>query len=340
MRNSKIFRIGLVGYGYWGPNIARNFSTIQDVQVVKICDLDTQLLEQARRTYGHIQATRNYIDITTDCDINGVAIATPVSSHFDIAKSALCEGKHVFVEKPFTLNSAQAEELIDLAEKKNLTIMVDHTFLFTGSVRKIKELITEQNVLGDIFYYDSTRINLGLFQHDVNVAWDLAAHDFSIMDYVIDKKPAALTASGSAHFREEFEDIAYITIYFDNCLIAHFNLNWLSPVKIRSTLIGGKKKMLVWNDLEADEKIKIYDKGVNVENREGIYNSLVEYRSGDVLIPKVDHTEALKTECQYFVDCILNDKKPINDGQSGLRIVRMLEAVDQSLKSMGKLVRV
>jgi len=335
-----MFRIGVIGYGYWGPNIVRNFSSLDSVEVSVICDTDENALKQAVKTY-HIPFTaKDYRDVAASNQIDAVAIVTPVSSHFEIAKHALEAGKHVFVEKPFTTTIREAEILVELAEKKRRTIMVDHTFLFTGSVQKIKELISEKKALGDIYYYDSTRINLGLFQHDVNVAWDLATHDFAIMDYVIDKKPVALSANGSAHFRNDLADIAYITVYFDNCLIAHFNLNWLSPVKIRSTLIGGEKKMLVWNDLEADEKIKIYDKGVTVENKAGINELLIEYRSGDVLVPKVNHTEALKVECEYFVQCIENGHTPINDGHSGLRAVRMLEAVDRSLKEKGKLVHV
>jgi predicted dehydrogenase len=216
--------------------------------------------------------------------------------------------------------------------------MVDHTFIFTGAVRKIKSLV-DSRALGEIYYYDSTRVNLGLFQHDVNVVWDLAPHDLSVMDYVIKSRPCAITANGVDHFGRSLENIAYIAVYFPDNLIAHFNVNWLSPVKIRTTLIGGAKRMLVWNDLDTDEKIKIYDKGVTVKDRQGIYNLLVEYRSGDMWAPRVDHTEALRAELVYFVDCILKDKAPINDGLAGLRIIRMLEASDRSLKNRGKMIK-
>ena len=253
------------------------------------------------------------------------------------AKSALENGKHIFVEKPFTSSVKEAEELIELAEKKNLLIMVDHTFLFTGAVKKIKELI-DDNVLGDLYYYDSVRVNLGLFQHDINVIWDLAPHDFSVMDYLIKDKPIAISAIGVDHFGRDLENIAYVTLYFNNNMIAHFNFNWLSPVKIRKTLIGGEKKMLVWNDLEADEKIKIYNKGVNIKSKEGVYELLVDYRAGDMLSPRIAPTEALRVESEYFVDCVLKNITPINDGQAGLRIVKMLKASDTSLKHKGKLI--
>jgi predicted dehydrogenase len=330
-----MIRIGVIGYGYWGPNIVRCFHDIEEVKIVSVCDENIRALRRVEKTYPSIGVTRDSKDIIFSPEIDAVAVITPVFTHYEFAKKALENGKHVFVEKPFTSNVAQAEELIELADKKNLKIMVDHTFLFTGAVRKIKQLINE-GVLGDLYYYDSTRVNLGLFQHDINVIWDLAPHDLSIMDYVINANPVAITASGKAHLDNGKEDVAYITVYFMNNVIAHFNVNWLSPVKVRNTLIGGEKKMLVWNDLEADEKIKVYDKGVKVKNREGVYNLLISYRSGDMWAPRVDQVEALKVETKYFVDCILNDETPINDGHAGLRVVRMLEACDESLKHNGR----
>jgi predicted dehydrogenase len=260
-----------------------------------------------------------------------------LATHFELARKALLNGKHVFVEKPFTQTSGQAKELIDLAEKKNLKIMVDHTFLFTGAVRKIKQAI-DDGILGDLYYFDSTRVNLGLFYHDANVVWDLAPHDFSIMDYLIKERPVEVIATGQAHFNHGLEDVAYITIYLSNQVIAHFNVNWLSPVKVRTTLIGGDKKMLVWNDLDADEKIKIYDKGVKVTNGDSRYDLLVSYRSGDMWVPKIDQVEALKLETEYFVSCITQDRIPINDGHAGLRVVKMLEAANQSLKKKGEMI--
>ncbi|MDR3557983.1 MAG: Gfo/Idh/MocA family oxidoreductase, partial [Candidatus Pacebacteria bacterium] len=261
---------------------------------------------------------------------------TPVWSHFELAKAALENGKHVFVEKPFTSNVAQAEELIELAEKRNLKIMVDHTFLFTGAVKKIRQLI-DQGELGDLYYYDSTRVNLGLFQHDIDVIWDLAPHDLSIMDYLIHKEPEAVVATGEAHLNS-YADVAYLTVYFPQKTIAHINVNWLSPVKVRTTLIGGEKKMLVWNDLEADEKVKVYDKGVQMTSQEGVYDLLVSYRSGDMWAPKIEQTEALKVELKYFIDCIESNQTPFNDGVAGLRVIRLLEAAKVSLKRRGEIV--
>jgi len=261
-----------------------------------------------------------------------------VWTHYELAKAALENGKHIFVEKPFTSNTKQAEELIELAAKKNLKIMVDHTFLFTGAVKKIRQLL-DDDALGKLYYYDSTRVNLGLFQHDVNVIWDLAPHDLSIMDYLIQESPEAIVATGQMHLNG-FEDVAFITVYFPNQIIAHLNVNWLSPVKIRTTLIGGEKKMLVWNDLEADEKIKIYDKGVTVTSREGVYNLLVNYRTGDMWAPKLDSTEALRRAGEHFVDCIANGKVPDTDGHMGLRVVELIQAATSSMRGRGETIYV
>jgi len=330
-------RIGVIGYGYWGPNLVRNFNLAEGARLTAVCDKSSNAIKKVNALYnGDLRTTTNADEILTSPDIDAVAIATPVFTHFELAKKALENGKHVFVEKPFTSTVAQAEELIELADKKNLTIMVDHTFLFTGAVRKIKELI-DNDVLGRLFYFDSTRVNLGLFQHDINVIWDLAPHDLSIMDYVVNDKPVAVAATGTAHFNG-LENIAFVTVYFENNMIGHFNVNWMSPVKVRSTLIGGDKKMLVWNDLDADEKIKIYDKGVDVSSKESIYNLLVSYRSGDVWVPKINQTEALKIEADYFVDCITKGTSPINDGMAGLRVVKILEATTKSLKKKGEMV--
>ena len=332
-----MIKIGVIGYGYWGPNIVRNFNGIEKASVISISDINTDALKRAQREYPDLRCSADHRDVITSSKIDAVAIITPVFTHYSLAKEVLENGKHVFVEKPFTSTTKEAEELIELAARKKLKIMVDHTFLFTGAVRKIKELV-DGDVLGELYYYDSTRVNLGLFQHDINVIWDLAPHDLSIMDYIIKEKPVSITANGVDHFGRDLENIAYITVYFTNNMIAHFNVNWLSPVKVRKTLVGGGKKMLVWDDLEADEKIKIYDKGVDIKDKEGVYNLLAKYRSGDMHAPKVEATEALKLEAEYFVDCIMNDKVPINDGHAGLRIVKMLEASNHSLKNGGKQV--
>lgn len=334
-----MIRVGVIGYGYWGPNILRNFNSVEGAKVKCVCDMSSDALRRAQKAYPGLATTTDADEVIASPDIDAVAVVTPVFTHFEIAKKALENGKHVFVEKPFTSKTSEAEALIELAERKRLKIMVGHTFLFTAAVRKIKELIDDDK-LGALYYYDSTRVNLGLFQHDVNVIWDLAPHDLAIMDYIIKEKPTAISASGAEHFGRGLEDIAYITVYFESNMIAHFNVNWLSPVKIRTTLIGGTKKMLLWNDLEADEKIKLYDKGVNIETKEGAYNLLAKYRSGDMWAPKLENIEALKLEAEQFVDCIENDKTPINDGYAGLRVVKMIEASNMSLKNKGKLIKI
>ena len=329
-------RVGVIGYGYWGPNVLRNLYALEACEVAALCDQNPAALQKARRTYPGLHMATDAGEVLAAPDIDAVAIVTPVWTHYELARTALENGKHVFVEKPFTATAQQAEELVELANRKNLRIMVDHTFLFTGAVKKIRELI-DKGALGPLYYFDSTRINLGLFQHDVSVVWDLAPHDLSIMDYVIRQKAEAVVATGGSHFNGQ-ADMAFVTVYFPDNVVAHINVNWLSPVKVRTTMIGGRDKMLVWNDLEADEKIKVYDKGVNVTSREGVYDLLVSYRSGDVWAPKVDQTEALKAELAYFLDCIVSGETPFNDGEAGLRVVRMLEAADRSLAERGKVV--
>jgi len=333
-----MLRFGVVGYGYWGPNIVRNLRGLEGCQVVGICDQSATARKRIQSANPGIPVYSDYNELVVSPDVDAIAVITPVWTHFDVAKAALQNGKHVFVEKPFTSSTSQAEELINLAEQKNLKIMVDHTFLFTGAVRKIRKLLDE-GVLGKLYYYDSTRVNLGLFQHDCNVIWDLAPHDLSIMNHLLSSDVEAISATGQTHLNGH-EDIAFITAYFPEKMIAHVNVNWLSPVKVRTTLIGGEKKMLVWNDLEADEKLKIYDKGVDVKNQEGLYNLLVSYRSGDMWAPQVEQVEALRLELGYFAECIRNDQTPFNDGRAGLKVVRMLEAASESLSQRGSLVYV
>jgi predicted dehydrogenase len=331
-----MIRVGVIGYGYWGPNIVRNFNNGDLSRVAMVCDQRPESLRKVQQSYPQIAVTRDSAELISSADIDVVAVVTPVWTHFELAKAALKNGKHVFVEKPFTFTSAQAEELVNLAEQKNLRIMVDHTFLFTGAVKKIRQLI-DDGTLGNLYYYDSTRVNLGLFQHDVNVIWDLAPHDLSIMDYLIQEKPLGVVATAERHLNG-LEDIAFLTFYFPRNIIAHINVNWLSPVKVRTTLIGGEKKMVVWNDLEADEKIRVYDKGVEKVSADGIYEMLVKYRTGDMWAPQVEHTEALKMELEYFVQCIHTNQSPVNDGKAGWRVVQMLEAANQSLKSRGAMI--
>jgi predicted dehydrogenase len=331
-----LLRVGVIGYGYWGPNIVRNFHAQDQSRVVAVCDKSQKSLAKVRHAFPDMATTDDVDDLLTSPDIDVIAVVTPVWTHFELAKKALQNGKHVFVEKPFTCSVAQGEELIELAERKGLKIMVDHTFLFTGAVRRMKQMI-DDGTLGELYYYDSTRVNLGLFQHDVNVLWDLAPHDLSVMDHLIKQKPEAVVATGERHLNG-VADIAFMTLYYPGNMIGHINVNWLSPVKVRTTLIGGEKKMLVWNDLEADEKLKVYDKGVQMTSGDAVHQLLVSYRTGDMWAPKIEQVEALKAEAGYFVDCILNNKTPFNDGHAGLHVVRMLEAADKSLQEKGKII--
>jgi len=330
-------KFGVIGYGYWGPNVVRNLDRLDETELIAVCDKDPAARRKVAKAYPDVLVTDDPAELMSSPEIDAIAVVTPVWTHYELAKAALQNGKHVFVEKPFTSNAAQAQELIDLAARKNLKIMVDHTFLFTGAVQKIKKLL-QDGALGKLYYYDSMRVNLGLFQHDVNVVWDLAPHDLSIIDHLIQQSPEAISATGQTHLNGH-EDVAFITLYFPDKVIAHINVNWLSPVKVRTTLIGGEKKMLVWNDLEVDEKIKIYDKGVQITSREGLYNLLVNYRSGDMWAPQIEQVEALTRELTYFVECIANDKTPVNDGEAGLRVVKMLEAASESIRKRGELVR-
>jgi predicted dehydrogenase len=330
-------KFGVIGYGYWGPNIVRNLINLDGSEVHTIADMNPAAQARARKAYPGVHITGSAMEVITSPDIDVVAIVSPVWTHYELTKAALQNGKHVFVEKPFTSTSAQGEELVNLAEQKKLTIMVDHTFLFTGAVRRIGKLIDE-GTLGNLYYYDSTRVNLGLFQHDINVLWDLAPHDLSIMDYLIKANPEGVVATGQGHLNGH-EDVAFMTIYFPDKVIAHINVNWLSPVKVRTTLIGGEKRMIVWNDLEADEKVKVYDKGVKITSREGLYELLVSYRSGDMWSPQLEQVEALRQELGYFVECINGGDEPFNNGHAGLRVVRMLEAASESMTKKGAFIR-
>lgn len=330
-------KVAVIGAGYWGPNLIRNFFAQDEVDGVIACDLDEGRLARMQKSFPGIEVSRDVDAVLSRSDVDIVAIATPVSSHFEIAKKAFTNGKHCFIEKPMTASVAEAVELMELAEKKGLNLFVDHTFIYTGAVRKMKEII-ESGRLGEIYYFDSVRVNLGLFQHDVNVIWDLAPHDLSIMDYLLEQKPLAVSAVGSCHVGNGLEDIAYLTLEFANNLIAHFHVNWLAPMKIRKTLIGGTKSMIVYDDTEASEKVKIYDKGIDVTTREGVYDTLVQYRTGDMLSPKLDQEEALAVGTRHFIDCVLNNKTPVTDARAGLNVVRVLEASGISIKNRGQAV--
>jgi predicted dehydrogenase len=333
--------IGVIGCGYWGPNLLRNFSEQEEARLLWMCDLDTRRLETLARRYPSAQTTTDYRQLLSDSQLDAVVIATPVSTHYNFAREALLAGKHVLIEKPFTANIREAEELIRLAEARHLTLMVDHTFIYTGAVRKIKEVV-ESGELGDLLYFDSVRINLGLFQRDINVVWDLAPHDLAIMDFILDRQPLSVTATGSCHVERGIENIAYVMLRFPDEFIAHFHFNWLSPVKIRRTLIAGSRRMIVYDDIEPTEKIRIYDKGVMVTrseeaaDKEAAYQTLVSYRTGDVWVPKLDSTEALNYVCREFLSAIGEKRRPLTDGQSGLRVVRLLEAAQASISQNGR----
>jgi predicted dehydrogenase len=332
-------RVGLIGYGYWGPNLLRNFAELTGSQVAAVCDLSSERLELVRRRYPAVRTTTNWLDLIGDHSIDAIAVATPVSTHFELASEALRAGKHVLVEKPLTANSEQALGLMEEAARHKRVLMVDHTFVYTGAVRKIRELVAEGKV-GEIYYYDSVRVNLGLFQHDVDVIWDLAVHDLAIMIYVLGCVPCAIAATGKNHFQGGKENIAYITAFFEGMLIAHINVNWLAPVKVRRTLIGGSRQMIVYDDMEITEKVKVYDRGVtiNADHTERAYQERVGYRMGDMWAPVLDITEALRVEGQEFIEAIEKARQPITDGDAGLQVVRILEAATESMKARGKLV--
>jgi predicted dehydrogenase len=331
--------IGVIGYGYWGPNLVRNFAETKDAQVTHVSDMKADRLKLVRTRYPATSVTENPLELIADPQVDAIIISTPVSTHFDLAVQALRAGKHVLVEKPMTCTVSEGEKLLEEAAKAKRTLMVDHTFIYTPAVIKIKELVAS-GALGQLLYYDSVRVNLGLFQHDVNVLWDLAVHDLSIMDFILSEQPGAISATGVAHLNGQPEDVAYITCYLQNKLIAHFHVNWMAPVKVRRTLIGGDKQMIVYDDIEPSEKIKVYDKGVSLTGgAEGVYQMLVNYRSGDMWAPHLSTTEALKTEATHFIDCVMNGTKPQTDGEMGLRIVKILEAANQSMANRGQPVQ-
>ena len=336
----KATNIGVIGCGYWGPNLLRNFAENEGAQLNWICDTDENRLASMSRRYPMAQTTTDYRALVNDSVVDAVAVVTPVATHFTIARELLRAGKHVLMEKPLAATAREAEELLDLAETNGRTLMVDHTFIYTGAVRKMKEIVSSGE-LGDLLYFDSVRINLGLFQRDINVLWDLAPHDLSVMDYLIDRQPQAISALGSSHIERGIENIAYLVMLFPDEFIAHFHFNWLAPVKIRRTMIAGSSKMILYDDIEPTEKVRIYDKGVTasrVGDREAAYQTLVSYRTGDVWAPKLDTTEALRYVVAEFLDSIREGRKPLTDGYAGLRVVRLLEAAQQSMKNGGQVI--
>src|SRR5688572_18314868 len=332
--------VGVIGYGYWGPNLVRNFAETAGARVGFVSDLSEQRLAVAARRHPGIKTSTNARDLIEDPGVDAVVIATPVNRHFELALAALRAGKHVLVEKPLTSTSEHALQLIDEAERRRLVLMVDHTFVYTGAVMKMRQLV-DAGELGDIYYYDSVRINLGLFQPDVNVLWDLAVHDLAIMDYVLGRLPVAVSATGLAHVAGEPENIAYLTMFFADRMIAHVHVNWLAPVKVRRTLLGGSRRMVVFDDLEASEKVKVYDRSISLNpSAENLHQMMIGYRTGDMWAPQLPVREALSAEAAHFVDCITRSARPTTDGQAGLRVVRLLEAATRSMAAKGQLVEV
>jgi predicted dehydrogenase len=337
-------RIGVIGYGYWGPNLVRNFGETPGARVVAVSDLRGERLAQVSDRYPAVRTTGDYRELLADPAIDAVVVATPVATHHRLAMESIDAGKHVLVEKPLAPSRAEAAGLVEAARRRGVVLMVDHTFVYTGAVQKIKQLVDAEH-LGRLLYYDSVRVNLGLFQHDVNVLWDLAVHDLSIMDYVLGRQPTAVAAAGIAHVPGQPVNTAYLTCYFEDDLIAHFHVNWLAPVKIRRTLIGGDRQMIVYDDLEPSEKVKVYDRGITLADgiaggNEGAYDLLVGYRTGDMCAPQLSMAEALRVEAEHFVDCVRTGREPITGGESGLRVVRILEAAAESLARRGQVVEV
>ncbi|MBY0549294.1 MAG: Gfo/Idh/MocA family oxidoreductase [Candidatus Obscuribacterales bacterium] len=334
----KQIRIGVIGYGYWGPNLVRNFNDDSRADVAYVCDPQAAMLEKHRTRYKSVKFTSDLDELLLDKELDAVAIATPVDTHYSLAKAALEAGKHVLIEKPLCRTSSQGQELVNIAAERKLVLMVDHTFIYHGPIRLIKKLILQAD-LGEILFFNSVRVNLGNFQRDVNVLWDLGAHDLAIMDYLIGKRPREVFAIGSAHTDSQLADIAYLTMKFERDLIAHVNASWLSPVKVRQIVIGGTRRMIVFDDNSQVEKVKIYDKGIENMNlnlpttASQIYSSRIQYRHGDMVAPVYDVTEALRVAVRHFLDCVTTGETPITDGAAGVRVVRMLEQADVSLAS-------
>jgi predicted dehydrogenase len=331
-------RVAIIGCGYWGQNLLRNFCELEEADVVGVCDFDSRVLSKAKRRYPTLEITQNYAEVLADPRVDAVVLATPVSTHYPFAKQALQAGKHVLVEKPLAQSTTQVLDLIELAEQRGKTLMVDHTFLYTGAVRRMKKIV-DSGEIGQLLYFDSVRISLGLVQSDINVLWDLGPHDLAIMDYLCEQVPVAISATGVKHLNTPYENVAYVTVQFEGNFIAHFHLNWLAPVKVRRTLVGGSKKMIVYDDMENIEKVKVYDKGI-VQNHdpEGREKMLTAYRNGDMLAPQLETSEALRLMTREFVASIAEKREPLSDGQAGYRVVRLLEAAQRSIEENGRLI--
>jgi predicted dehydrogenase len=332
-------KVGVIGYGYWGPNLVRNLAEMEGADLRWCADKRPDRRALAKKRYPFLQVTEDAADVIDDPALDAVVIATPVSTHYPLAKQALERGKHVLIEKPMARSAAEAQELLELAERNGLVLMVDHTFIYTGAVRRMKEIL-DVGELGELYYLDSVRVNLGFFQSDIDVLWDLAPHDLAILTYLVRETPQFVSATGANHTGSGLADVAYMTMHFANNFIAHFHVNWLSPVKIRQMLIGGSRRMLVYNDMEPSEKVRVYDRGVRVTTEENIYKTLVDYRTGDMWAPKLENREALAVECDHFVECVRFHKVPWSNAAAGLTVVRLLEAAAKSIAAGGARVPV
>jgi predicted dehydrogenase len=327
-------RVGVIGCGYWGPNLIRNFSACPLTELAAVCDSSPERLEAVRSTQSHLEATRS-LDELLELGLDAVAIATPVSTHYPLASRCLEAGLHVLVEKPLASSSREAEALVELADRRERVLMVDHTYLFSNPVRWIREFVASGE-LGDLYYVDSVRINLGLFQRDINVIWDLAPHDLSIVDYVLGREARSISAWGCGHADPDLEDVAYVNVDYDDRMFASFHVNWLSPVKVRQMIFAGSRKSLIFNELNSAEPIKVYDGGIDLnEGPEGRSKLLINYRSGDVWSPHVEPGEALRGVVTHFAECIREGKTPVSDGRLGLRVVRLLESATRSIRAQG-----
>jgi predicted dehydrogenase len=335
MNPGSTIAIAVVGFGYWGPHLVRNISLAEGAVVSHVCDLSEERLREASRRFPGPKLTHRFDDILEDSTVDLVAIATPVNTHYRLAIKALQASKHVLIEKPLATSSAEAADILMTASRFGRRVFVDHTFVFTPAVQKIRELLL-RNELGRLLYYDSVRINLGIFQHDVNVVWDLITHDIAILDFLLQgRMPVAASCTGAAHFGSRHADLAYLTLAYDDDFIAHINVNWLAPVKIRQVLLCGDRRMVVYDDNSASEKLKIYDSGVSVEHAEDIYQMLVQYRAGDMHAPRLATAEALSFEIKNVVETLQHRATAIADGEAGVRVVSILEAANVSLRLAG-----
>lgn len=333
-----MINIGVIGYGYWGPNLVRNFAETQGAKVAAVADLNPERLELVQRRFPRVKVTTKCQDLLQDPAIDAIAVATPVHTHFELGMAALKAGKHLWLEKPMTETSMQACKLIDEADRRQRVLLVDHTFVYTGAVRKMGELV-RSGELGKVYYYDSIRVNLGLFQRDINVISDLAVHDFSILDYLLQEHPVAVSASGTTHFPGTPENLAFVTLFYESGTIGHANVSWLAPVKVRQVLIGGSRKMITYDDLQPSEKVKVYDKGISfTDDPEQILQMRVGYRTGDMWAPQLPTTEALQLEADHFISCIENNDRPETDGALGKRVVELIEAATSSMRGRGETI--